>query len=269
MSGGILPVRRIAKPWGRTELPAPFASNANDRIGEIWFEPPPELDTLLAKYLFTSEKLSVQVHPSDNQVQNECGKDECWLILEAEPGASVAAGFVEPTSREQMRSTASNGTIENLLSWHEVTRGDFIYIPAGTVHAIGPGIALVEIQQNCDTTYRLFDYGRPRDLHLDEAIGVARGEPHPAAHRRRVGTGAGEILLDGPYFRVGHCQGAPGEELTEKFTGPCLIMSLEGDATIAGSRVDAGCAGWVSQLSDATFAGDGRFLFASSVNGQD
>lgn len=266
MTGGALTTKRVAKPWGRLELPPPFVSNADERIGEIWFEPPPQFDALLAKYLFTSDKLSVQVHPSDEDAGDDCGKEECWLILDAKPGARLAAGFRAPISPEEMRSAALDGSIGDMLAWHEVSSGDFIYIPAGTVHAIGPGISLVEIQQNCDTTYRLFDYGRPRNLHLDEAIAVARGEPHPPEFRRSIDPRASEILIDGPYFRVAHCFGVPGREITDSFTQECLIMPLDGHAIVSDAHLAAGDAGWMTDIEKSTFSAEGRFLIASPVN---
>ncbi len=167
---GALPVRQVAKPWGRELLPSPFVAPAGERIGEVWFEPPPELSALLVKYIFTSEKLSVQVHPSDAQRPGH-GKEECWLIVHAEPDASLGIGFRERLSPDRLRAAALDGSIESLMEWHRVKAGDFFYIPANTVHAIGPGVSLIEVQQNSDVTYRLYDYGRPRELHLDDGRG--------------------------------------------------------------------------------------------------
>ncbi|PEQ10193.1 mannose-6-phosphate isomerase, partial [Novosphingobium sp. PC22D] len=165
MSGG-LAIRQVEKPWGRDVLPAPFSAPAGKRIGEIWFEPPPELPQLLVKYIFTSEALSVQVHPSDAETMaaglGRQGKEECWLILAAEPGARLGIGFREPLDGAAMRKAALDGSIEHLMDWHSVRPGDFFHIPAGTVHAIGAGVSLIEVQQNSDITYRLYDYGRPR-----------------------------------------------------------------------------------------------------------
>ena len=102
-----LPTRLVEKVWGRDKLPEPFATPAGKRIGEIWFEPPPELPDLLVKYLFTSEKLSVQVHPSDaDALEGEDGKEECWLVLDAEPGARLAIGFDDELSAEQIEAAA-------------------------------------------------------------------------------------------------------------------------------------------------------------------
>jgi mannose-6-phosphate isomerase len=96
------------------------------------------------------------------------GKEECWLVIDAEPGATLGVGFHEPVSHEVLRAAALDGSIEDMLVWHPVKAGDFFYIPANTVHAIGAGVSLIEIQQNSDITYRLYDYGRPRELHLDK-----------------------------------------------------------------------------------------------------
>ena len=108
MSVRQLPTRMVAKVWGRASLPAPFAAPAGERIGEIWFEPPPELPQLLVKYLFTSEKLSVQVHPSDAQaLPGEAGKEECWLVLDAQADARLAIGSVSNATACPCVSTSS------------------------------------------------------------------------------------------------------------------------------------------------------------------
>src|SRR3954470_7243186 len=158
-----LSTRLLPKVWGSTRL-QPWYPDTSDKIGEVWFEGPPH-PPLLVKFLFTTEPLSVQVHPE--------GKTEMWHILAAEPGAKIAAGFREPISEKRMRESALSGEIENLLEWFEARPGDTFFIPAGTVHAIGSGLTVCEIQQHSDTTYRLFDYGRPRELHLDEGIRVS------------------------------------------------------------------------------------------------
>jgi len=220
--------RMIEKVWGRSELPQPFPPPGSARIGEIWFEPPSELPQLLVKYLFTSEKLSVQVHPSGaDALPGEDGKEECWLVLDAEPGAKLAIGFNEPVSAEQMEAAARDGSIEDLLTWHDARAGDVYFLPAGTVHAIGPGLALVEVQQNSDTTFRLYDYGRPRDLHLDRALKVADGEPYDARHKSNVAQ-RGEALIAGAHFRVDRIVGTPDAAMVEAYQGPLLALPLEG-----------------------------------------
>ncbi|TRD10974.1 mannose-6-phosphate isomerase [Erythrobacter insulae] len=224
-----LPTKMVSKVWGRDSLPSPFAAPAGERIGEIWFEPPQELPQILVKYLFTSEKLSVQVHPGDhNAIDDEAGKEECWLVLNAEPGATLAIGFDKEITPDQMAAAARDGTIENLLTWHEVKAGDIYYLPAGTVHAIGPGLALVEVQQSSDTTFRLFDYGRPRELHLDRAIAVADGVPYPAQHQGTMAE-RGTTLIDGPHFRIDRIAGIPDAETIAVYQNGLLVLPLEGE----------------------------------------
>jgi mannose-6-phosphate isomerase len=171
---------RVAKPWGRHILCPPFryVPDDEDPVGEIWFEQPAgHLDELMVKYLFTSEKLSIQVHPNDAQAQAagyRFGKEEAWFILSAEPDARLGLGLKHALSEDEFRTAILDGSIIDLMDWKPVTAGDVIYVPAGTVHAIGAGIMLIEIQQNIDLTYRLYDYGRPRELHLAAGVAVSR-----------------------------------------------------------------------------------------------
>lgn len=231
MTGAVrqLPTRMVEKVWGRDTLPAPFAAPEGKRIGEIWFEPPPEQADLLIKYLFTSEKLSVQVHPGEREaLPGEKGKEECWIVLEAEPGARLAIGFEREVSPEEIGAAAREGTIEALLTWHEAKAGDVFYLPSGTVHAIGPGLSLVEVQQNSDTTFRLYDYGRPRKLHLERALAVAKGAPYPGELRGSVSERR-QSLIAGPCFRLDRIEGEPGEEVRSAYRGPLLALPLRGE----------------------------------------
>ena len=163
--------RFLEKIWGSAHLEPWFASRdasvVGGKVGEVWFEGS-EPSPLLVKFIFTSEDLSVQVHPE--------GKTEMWHILAAQPGARIAAGFREPVSEGRLRAAAESGEIMDLLEWHAAAPGDTFFIPAGTVHAIGAGLVLCEIQQNSDVTYRLYDYGRPRELHLERGLAVSRRE---------------------------------------------------------------------------------------------
>jgi len=174
---------RVEKPWGRRQLWPGFADPASGEppVGEIWFDAPASCDPeLLVKYLFTSERLSIQVHPDDAQARAggfARGKDEAWVILDAQPAAAIALGTVRPVSREELRAAALDGSIEALMDWKPVAAGDVIYSPANTIHAIGAGITLIEVQQNVDLTYRLYDYGRPRELHLEDGIAVSDPVP--------------------------------------------------------------------------------------------
>jgi mannose-6-phosphate isomerase len=261
-----LPIRTVAKPWGREALPPPFLAPPGEKIGEIWFEPPAELPSLLVKYIFTSEKLSVQVHPDDEQAQasgnGANGKEECWLVIDAEPGATLAVGFRETLSREQIRAAALDGSIEDLLVWHPVRAGDFFYIPAGTVHAIGAGVSLIEVQQNADITYRLYDYGRPRELHLDEGVAVARGEPHDAALRHHI-PGRGTVeLANGRYFQLHRLDGEPDAALRAAYTGRMLVIPRMGTVKLGDEKLVPGECGLARSIAEIGFGQSGQCLIA-------
>jgi mannose-6-phosphate isomerase len=234
-----LPTLMVEKVWGRDNLPPPFLAPAGQRIGEIWFEPPAELPQVLVKYLFTSEKLSVQVHPSDASAKpGEAGKEECWLVLDAEPDARLAIGFEREVTSAEIAAAARDGTIEQLLTWHPAKPGDLFYLPAGTVHAIGPGLSLVEVQQTSDTTFRLYDYGRPRELHLARGLEVAEGVPYAARHHRTIADGP--VLVDGPHFRLDRIEGEPDAATLAAYPGPLLVLPLAGEVGARDGSAGAG-----------------------------
>ena len=261
----LLTAQNVAKPWGVVDLPALFHSDGKEPTGEIWFDPTPALPDILIKYIFTSKKLSVQVHPSDADTEAAglgCkGKEECWLITSAEPGASLAIGFKEELDAEAVRAAALDGSIEDLLMWHPVTAGDFFYIPAGTVHTIGAGVSLIEVQQASDITYRLYDYGRPRELHLDEALAVAKLAPYDTKFRKRLAPTGRQLLVEGPHFELHYVDGSAGEE-ARTFTGEtALILPLEGSVSVGGEAVQPGqCA--LLDGEELHFAEDDKFLLA-------
>ncbi|MPS69917.1 MAG: mannose-6-phosphate isomerase [Novosphingobium sp.] len=262
-----LPIRQVEKPWGKDVLPAPFKAPDGKRIGEIWFEPPAALPDLLVKYIFTSEKLSVQVHPSDAQTLakgiGRQGKEECWFILAAEPGATLGIGFNAPISEEDMREAALDGSIEGLMTWHEVVPGDFFYIPANTVHAIGIGVSLIEVQQNSDITYRLYDYGRPRELHLEEGMAVSKGEVYDLAKwHKRVAAHATETLVDGPLFLLDQIEGRPSAKIAGRYPDALLVIPREGTVRVAGEAIGPGGCGLATALEDVEFAENGVCLLA-------
>ncbi|HTK94061.1 MAG TPA: type I phosphomannose isomerase catalytic subunit [Terriglobales bacterium] len=157
---------------------------------------------LLIKFLFPRQKLSVQVHPDDEgarRIGQPSGKTECWYVLAAEKGAQVGLGLKRGTTREDFRRAISETRAETLLNWIDVHAGDMIYVDAGTVHAIGPGSILVETQQNSDTTYRLYDYGRPRPLHVEEGMAATKEKTHAGKVRRAAES---KTLIDSPCFRI-------------------------------------------------------------------
>ena len=266
-TGPVLPTRSVAKPWGRDVLPAPFSAPPGERIGEVWFEPPQALPELLVKYIFTSEALSVQVHPSDAQTLAQGlgrqGKEECWLVIDADPGARLGIGFTAPLDAAAMRAAALDGSIERLLAWHPVSAGDFFYIPANTVHAIGAGVSLIEVQQNSDITYRLYDYGRPRELHLDEGMAVARGESYPADLHRRVEERGEVTLVDGPLFRLDRTDGPPSEELATRYAGaPLLVIPRDEGISVGAVPLAVGECAIARGIDEVAVKGGARALLA-------
>jgi mannose-6-phosphate isomerase len=165
--------------------------------------PSPE-SPLLIKVLFAKEKLSVQVHPDDKMAQkygNPRGKTECWYALAAEPEAQVAVGLKPGVTLEQVKDGIHAGTLESSLNTLSVATGDVIFVDAGTVHAIWPGSVLLETQQNCDLTYRMYDYGRPRELHIEKSLEATKlvtraGKVAPTVLADRT------VLIEADYFRV-------------------------------------------------------------------
>lgn len=261
--------RLVEKPWGRDRLPAPFPQAQDARIGELWFEPPAELDELLVKYIFTSEKLSVQVHPSDAQTMaqglGKQGKEECWLILAAEPGATLGIGFNEPLDGDAMRAAALDGSIEGLMEWHAVAPGDFFYIPANTVHAIGAGVTLIEVQQNSDITYRLYDYGRPRPLHLDESIAVAKGERYSRDDwYQHIAPQGSQVIVDGPLFMLDQVDGTPAAGVAERYTGTLLVIPRTGSVLVDGEPIAAGSCALATSLGAVSFTPGAVCLIAAA-----
>jgi mannose-6-phosphate isomerase len=174
----------IPKPWGVMDL-RPFRNVApgDDAIGEIWYERNDAAEassSLLLKLLFTSQPLSIQVHPDDayaKAIGQRSGKTEAWYILSAEPGAKIAIGLKERLTSRQLREAIDDGSIADLVVWQAVLAGDSFLIPAGTIHAIGAGLVIAEIQQRSDATFRIFDYGRKRELHVEQAVEVAHAGP--------------------------------------------------------------------------------------------
>lgn len=261
MTATRLTARRIEKIWGRRSLGLGFADPApgEEPVGEIWFEAPAGApDALLVKYLFTSEKLSVQVHPDDEQARaagHRSGKEECWLILAAQADAKIGLGLKRPADGEMLRAAALDGSIEDMLDWKPVEPGDLFYLPAGTVHAIGAGVTLVEIQQNVDLTYRLYDYGRPRALHLDQAIGVAEGRPWAAPSRPREAEAGRCILAEGRKFVLERWQGGAGRLAAEEGR-PVWLVPLGGGGTLDGAPLVAGDVWVVDGAAALDYRGD-------------
>lgn len=265
MTATLLATRRVEKPWGAHALWPGFADPAPDApaVGEVWFEAPGDPE-LLVKYLFTSEKLSVQNHPSDEEARargGTRGKDECWLILSAEPGATIAIGPKQPVTAEALRAAALDGSIEEMLDWKPVKAGDFFYSHSGVVHAIGAGLKLIEIQQNSDVTYRLYDYGRPRELHLDDGIAVAELTPYVAPSMPGEVEPGRILLAEGPKFVLERWRGGARHiPLAEGQRG--WLVPVAGSGVVDGTAFQAGECVLVEGASTLHASDDADLLFA-------
>ncbi len=225
------------KVWGKTRL-SPWFPDSTVRIGEAWYLADRELP-LLVKLIFTSERLSIQLHPDDGEAGPR-GKSEMWHILEAEPGASIALGFREPITRERLRQAAGNPEIEQLLNWIPVKAGQTFYSPAHTVHAIGAGIVLCEIQQNSDVTYRLWDYGRPREIHIGQAVPLADLDRHTGPSQPVSIAEGCDLLVHSKHF-VTECICLPrGAERMPSAQLCQLWICLEGSGSIGDAPVRPG-----------------------------
>lgn len=254
-----LTTKRVEKPWGRADLWPGFADVADggDPVGEVWFEADGDPE-LLVKYLFTSDRLSIQVHPDDTYAQAHGyprGKDEAWVILAAEPHATIAIGTLEPMTREELRAAALDGSIEQKMDWRAVKAGDVFYSPAGTVHAIGPGLTLVEVQQNVDLTYRLYDYGSGRELHLDDGVAVSHPVPFVAPHVAREIAPGRTVLADGPAFVLERWSGAGEGTLRPAAGRPVWLVPLAGSGRVDGAVLEAGGV-WMTE-NESTLSLDG------------
>jgi mannose-6-phosphate isomerase len=214
------------------------------QTGEVWFEAPKGTDPdLMVKYLFTSEKLSIQVHEDDESARragHERGKDEAWVILDAQPDSTIALGLHEAVSGDALRAAALDGSIETLVDWKPVHAGDVIYSPARTIHAIGAGLTLIEVQQNVDLTYRLYDYGRPRELHLDKGIAVSNPKPFQIVDTgHQVGPGQ-KVLCEGGKFVMERWSWDGERNVTMPDGVPGWLIPISGGGIIDGTRFTAG-----------------------------
>jgi len=239
-----LHTHRVEKPWGRRTLFPGFEDVApgGEPVGEVWFqEPGDSTPDLLIKYLFTAERLSVQVHPDDEEAHQRGlprGKDECWTVLTAEADSTIALGPKAPMTADQLRADAQDGSIENDLDWVPIKVDDFYYCPSGTIHAIGGGLTVIEIQQNSETTYRLYDYGSDRELHLKDGVDVAHLTPYqPIASPGEVEPGR-TIKVEGPKFVLERWSAGRSVSLPEGTTG--WLVPIKGSGRVGGVEWKAG-----------------------------
>lgn len=229
--------RAEARPWGRTDL-GPWGLGLGDGavIGELHhLADTPQPLPLLVKTLFTAEMLSVQVHPGDAAARARGlphGKDEAWVVLAAEPGARIGLGLAAAATAAELRAAALDGSILDRLAWHDCAPGDVFFVPAGTLHAIGAGVTLFEVQQNADVTFRLYDHGRGRPLHLDDGLAVADLGAWAPTQR------PGPVLVEGPHFVLERLTTRAGD--LDPAGGPLWLAVIAGTATLGDAPIAPG-----------------------------
>ena len=256
----------VEKPWGRTDIPRDFGDFGGRRIGEIWFaHPDGDEAPILVKFLFTSERLSIQVHPDDTAARAAGyprGKEECWLVLDAEPDAELGVGLKAETTHEALHKAALDGSIVDMIDWRAAKVDDFVYNRAGTIHAIGAGLTIVEVQQNVDCTYRLYDYGRPRELHLDAGLAAASTRPRPDPRDGRVDAAENRLLVDRPHFHLLHLAGPDAAAFLPQGAGDFTFTPLSHGCSIGDEPVRLGECVATDRADRIALAPDARALLS-------
>ncbi len=251
----LLPPRHHEKIWGSMLL-EPWFPNSAGKTGEVWFVEPDS--PVLIKFLFTTENLSIQVHPGDEYAERYegCrGKTEMWHILRAEPDAKIALGLHKPVTDDEMRSAVEDGSIMELLRWIPVKPGDTYFIPAGAIHAIGAGLALCEIQQHSDITYRLYDYGRPRELHVEQSLATM-----DVGFQAQAVPPEQSPLVKCPYFTVDRVHFSGTTQLTGEPEHEQIAIILSGQGTLNGEKFHLGQVWKLPPASTVTVGGEGELI---------
>jgi mannose-6-phosphate isomerase len=184
--------------------------------------------------LFPSEKLSVQVHPDDaaaRRAGEPCGKTECWYVLEAQPGAQVALGLKRGTTTAEFAESIRENRAEELLNWINVCPGDMLFVAAGTVHTIGGGMVLVETQQTSDITYRLYDYGRGRELRIKDGIAAVKLNTRAGKVVHQAGDDP-NMLVRSPFFQVEKLKLARPLDARVTPESPHIIVAIGGSGIV-------------------------------------
>jgi mannose-6-phosphate isomerase len=257
------------RPWGTRDL-RPFYTQVvgHEPIGEAWLTgdacrvangplsgatladlcrrfgaelvgeaaPRPDRFPLLTKFIFPRDKLSVQVHPDDDfarELGEPWGKTECWYVARCLPGAQVALGLREGAGKREFEAAIRENRAEELLNWIDLQQGDLIYVEAGTVHTIGPGSILIETQQNSDTTFRLYDYGRGRQLHIEQGLRAMREMPSAGKVLPRRARGH-DVLVSSPCFMVERFAGSEPLSLAASpgLSSAHILVAVEGGAMV-------------------------------------
>jgi mannose-6-phosphate isomerase len=183
------------------------------------------------------------VHPDDLHAQSmglPNGKTEVWYVLSATPGAKVALGLKQQVTTQQLRTAADNGSIADLVAWRAVSANDVVSVPAGTIHAIGAGLVIAEVQQRSDATFRLFDYGRQRELHIERAIAVANTGRADVQVRPSRLTNERTLLLSNPHFVLERIELPPATSCSLEAERETWLLVLNGDATVGSYSIAKG-----------------------------
>ncbi|MGA7752753.1 MAG: type I phosphomannose isomerase catalytic subunit [Candidatus Sulfotelmatobacter sp.] len=271
------------RPWGTEDLSPIYPNHKfNQKIGEAWLSGDeckiangpltgktlaqlseqyqrdlvgeaardPKRFPLLLKFLFPHEKLSVQVHPDDAQavrVGQPWGKTECWYVAHAKPGSQIGLGLKPGVTVAQLEVAIHENRAEEALNWVDVYTGDMIYVAGGTVHTLGPGSVIVETQQQSDTTYRLYDYGRPRELHLKDGMAAVKENVNSGKVLRPAPKQNGKNryapLVAAPYFVVDMFEAKdPLHLATQDDSGKSsvqILVAVEGCGVIEAAGMDS------------------------------
>jgi mannose-6-phosphate isomerase len=237
----------LPKPWGVLD-PRPWSNAGDDAntIGEIWYErsdPTAVPPSLLLKLLFTNQPLSIQVHPDDAYAQSiglPNGKTEAWYVLSAAPEAKVALGLKRRLTAAQLRHAIDDGSISNLVVWQAAHPGDATLVAAGTIHAIGAGLVIAEIQQRSDATFRLFDHGRGRELHIENALAVANAGPADFRVTPKRLTDTRTLLVSNSHFTFERIDLAPNSAWSLEAKHETWLLVVNGSARAASFDLTTG-----------------------------
>jgi len=265
----------LPKPWGVLDLrPWSNAGNEGGAVGEIWYERSGREATdsaLLLKILFTNQPLSIQVHPDDafaHSIGLPRGKTEAWYVLRAAPEAKIALGLNQRLTQKQLRAAVDDGSISNLVVWQAVSSGDAIFVPAGTIHAIGAGLVIAEIQQRSDATFRLFDYGRQRGLHVENAVAAADAGPAHVQGRPIRLTDERTLLISSPYFVVERIELPPNSTWRLDGERETWFLVLNGDGRTKPFDMTTGHALFVQSDSVRLHAGPNGLVGLVAYTGE-
>jgi mannose-6-phosphate isomerase len=255
----------LPKIWGIADLrPWSNAADTGATIGELWYERSDSAaasPSLLLKLLFTRQPLSIQVHPDDAYAESiglPNGKTEAWYILRAAPEAKIALGLRQRISPTQLRLAIEDGSIADLVDWRPANTGDTTSVAAGTIHAIGAGLVIAEIQQRSDATFRLFDYGRGRELHVENALAVSDAGPAPLGVTAARLTDTRAILISNTHFTFERIDLAPNSSWSLEAKYETWLLVIDGGGRAGSFDVVTG---------DAIFAQSDRFDILADTHG--